>query len=293
MLGSFDEAEDHVQEVFLRVWRSRDRFQGQASPRTWLYRVATNSCLDTLRRDARRAVPAPAGPGPSAAALPWMQPYPDSLLDELAAGQPGPEAVAVSRETILLAFLAAIQLLPPRQRAVLILRNVVSWPAAEVAELLGTSIPAVNSALQRARTTLRDQWPDGRLDWAPAAEPDAGQRRLLQRFIARMNADPEALIALLGPDVRLAISPQVGEWNGQQEVGDALRGGMNSLGQWRLLPLMANRQPGAAGYLRRPGQTTFVPFVLTVLRLEGGRLTDIAAFEQPSMFAAFGLPASL
>ena len=298
MLGSFDEAEDHVQEVFLRAWRARDRFEGQSSPRSWLYRIATNACLDTLRRDARRAVPAPssaaASPRPSVTAMPWMQPYPDSLLDELAAGQPGPEALAVSRETMSLAFLAAIQLLPPRQRAVLILRDVVSWPAAEVAELLGTTIPAVNSALQRARTTLRDQWPDGRLDWAPAAEPDAGQRRLLQRFIAaHEQADPEALIALVGPDVRLAISPQVGEWNGQQEVGDALRGGMNSLGQWRVLPIMANRQPGAAGYLQRPGQTTFVPFVLTVLRLEGGRLTDIAAFEQPAMFAAFGLPASL
>ena len=107
--------------------------------------------------------------------MPWVQPYPDSLLDEVAADQPGPEAVAVSRETISLAFLAAIQLLPPRQRAVLILRDVVSWPAAEVAELLEMSVPAVNSALQRARTTLRDQWPDGRLDWAPAAEPDSGR----------------------------------------------------------------------------------------------------------------------
>jgi RNA polymerase sigma-70 factor, ECF subfamily len=226
--------------------------------------------------------------------MPWMQPYPDSLLDELAAGQPGPEAVTVSRETMSLAFLAAIQLLPPRQRAVLILRDVVSWPAAEVAGLLGTSIPAVNSALQRARTTLREQWPDGRLGWAPATKPDPGQRRLLQRFIAaHERADPAALIALLGPDVRLAISPQVGEWNGQQDVGDALRGGMNSLGQWRALPIMANRQPGAAGYVRRPGQTTFVPFVLSVLCFESDRLTDIAAFEQPSMFAAFGLPATL
>src|SRR5580692_5932630 len=129
MLGSFDEAEDHVQEVFLRAWRSREHFRGQSTPRTWLYRVATNACLDTLRRAARRAGPAPstasAGPGPSIAAMPWVQPYPDSLLDELAAGQPGPEAVAVSRETISLAFLAAIQLLPPRQRAVLILRDVV------------------------------------------------------------------------------------------------------------------------------------------------------------------------
>jgi RNA polymerase sigma-70 factor (ECF subfamily) len=303
MLGSFDEAEDHVQEVLLRAWRARDRFEGRSSPRTWLYRLATNACLDTLRRDARRAVPAPsAGPAgtalasarPSVAVMPWIQPYPDALLDELAADQPGPEAVAVSRETISLAFLAAIQLLPPLQRAVLILRDVVSWPAAEVAELLDTSVPAVNSALQRARATLRRQWPDGRLDWAPTAEPDPGQRRLLQQFIAaHEQADPEALIAVLGHDVRLAISPQVGEWNGEQEVGDALRDGMNALGRWRVLPIMANRQPGAAGSLRRPGQAAFLPFGLSVLRFEHGRLTDVAAFEQPSMFAAFGLPASL
>jgi RNA polymerase sigma-70 factor, ECF subfamily len=298
MLGSFDEAEDHVQEVLLHAWRAREGFQGQSSPRTWLYRIATNACLDTLRRDARRAVPAPsgapAGQGPSVATMPWVQPYPDSLLDEMAARQPGPEAVAVSRETISLAFLAAIQLLPPRQRAVLILRDVVSLPAAEVAGLLGTSVTAVNSALQRARATLRDQWPNGRLDLAPAAEPDSGQRRLLQRFIdAHEQADPHALIALLRHDVRLAISPQVGEWNGQEDVGGGLRGGMTALGRWRVLPIRANGQPAAAGYLRRPGETAFFPFVLTVLRVEDGRLADIAAFEQPSMFAAFGLPASL
>jgi len=215
----------------------------------------------------------------------------------MAADLPGPEAAAVSRETISLAFLAAIQLLPPRQRAVLILRDVVSWPAAEVAELLGASVPAVNSALQRARATLRDQWPDGRLGWVPAAEPDPAQRRLLERFIAaHERADPEALVALLRHDVRLAISPRVGEWNGRQQLGDALRDGMTALGQWRLLPIMANRQPGAAGYLRRPGETAFSPFVLAVLGVLGGergQLADIAAFEQPSMFAAFGLPARL
>jgi RNA polymerase sigma-70 factor, ECF subfamily len=313
MLGSFDEAEDHVQEVLLRAWRARESFQGRSSPRTWLYRVATNACLDTLRRDARRAVAAPSGApagtasassasassapaskGPSITALPWVQPYPDALLDEIATGQPDPEAAAVSRETMSLAFLATIQLLPPRQRAVLILRDVVSLPAAEVAGLLDATVPAVNSALQRARATLRDQWPGGRLDWAPAAEPDSGQRRLLERFIAaHEQADPEALIAVLGQDVRLAISPQVGEWNGQQEVGDALREGMNALGRWRVVPIMANGQPGAAGYLRRPGQTAFFPFALTVLRIEHGRLVDVAAFEQPSMFARFSLPASL
>jgi RNA polymerase sigma-70 factor (ECF subfamily) len=298
MLGSFDEAEDHVQEVLLQAWRSRETFRGESSVRTWLYRVAANACLDTLRRDARRAVPArpgsPAGAGPSVAAMPWVQPYPDSLLDEVAADQPGPEAVAVSRETISLAFLAAIQLLPPRQRAVLILRDVVSLPAAEVAEVLGTSVPAVTSALQRARATLREQWPDGRLDWAPAAEPDPEQSRLLQRFIAaHEQADPEALIAMLRDDIRLAISPRAGEWNGRRQVGDALRDGMTSLGQWRVLPIQANRQPGAAGYLRRPGETAFSPFVLVVLRYEHGGLAEMAAFEQPSMFTAFGLPDSL
>jgi RNA polymerase sigma-70 factor (ECF subfamily) len=298
MLGSFDEAEDHVQEVLLRAWRGREDFQGRSSPRTWLYRVATNACLDTLRRDARRRAPAPsgapAGSRPSIATMPWVQPYPDSLLDEVAADQPGPEAAAVSRETISLAFLAAIQLLPPRQRAVLILRDVVGWPAAEVAELLDMSVPAVNSALQRARATLRDHWPEGRLGWAPAAEPDAGQRRLLQRFIAaHEQAEPDALIEMLRDDIRLAISPEVGEWNGRPQVGDALRDGMTALGQWRLLPIMANGHPGAAGYLRRPGETGFFPFALTVLRFEGGRLADMAAFEQPSMFPAFGLPASL
>ncbi|HEY9244334.1 MAG TPA: RNA polymerase subunit sigma-70 [Streptosporangiaceae bacterium] len=292
MLGSFDEAEDHVQEVLLRAWRARDGFQGRSSVRTWLYRVATNACLDTLRREARRAVPGPAGSGPSVATLPWVQPYPDALLDELPASQPGPEAEAVRRESTSLAFLATIQLLPPRQRAVLILRELAGWRAAEVAGLLGMSVPAVNSALQRARATLREQWPDG-LEQVPAA-PDAGQRRLLQQFIAaHEQADPEALIAILREDIRLAISPRVGEWNGRGDVGDALRGGMTAPGQWRVLPIRANGQLGAAGYVRRPGQATFVPFVLTVLRLEHGRVAEIAAFEQPSMFTAFALPARL
>jgi RNA polymerase sigma-70 factor (ECF subfamily) len=165
MLGSFDAAEDHVQEVLLRAWRARDGFQDRSSPRTWLYRIATNACLDTLRREARRA-PAPssgpAEPGlarraPSVAAMPWLQPYPDALLDELPDIQPGPEAAAVRREATSLAFLATIQLLPPRQRAVLILRDVLGWRAAEVAELLDTSVAAVNSALQRARATLAEQ----------------------------------------------------------------------------------------------------------------------------------------
>jgi RNA polymerase sigma-70 factor, ECF subfamily len=290
MLGSFDEAEDHVQEVLLRVWRSRDTFEGRSSPRTWLYRVATNACLDTLRRDARRAVPVASGSTPSVATLPWVQPYPDTLLDELVADQPGPEAVAVNRESVSLAFLAAIQLLPPRQRAVLILRDVVAMSAAEVADMLDMTVAAVNSALQRSRTTLRDRTPN----WTPLAEPDDAQRRLLDRYIAaHEQADPELLIAVLRHDIRLAISPEVGEWNGKPTVSEALRRGMTSLGRWRALPIMANRQLGVAGYLRRPGDTAFFPFTIGLLRFEPDGLVEMAAFETPSLFPVFGLPASL
>jgi RNA polymerase sigma-70 factor (ECF subfamily) len=272
--------------VLLRAWRSWGSFQDRGSPRTWLYRIATNACLDTLRRHHRR-------PSANLTEMPWLQPYPDALLDEIVADEPGPDAVAVSRETISLAFLAAIQLLPPRQRAALILRDVLSRSAGEVAELLDSSVAAANSAVQRARARLHDQWPGGRLEWAPVTAPDAEQRALLARFIAaHEQADPEALIAVLGEDVRLAI-PRVGEWHGKCQVARALREGMTSPGQWRVLPIAANRQLGAAGYVRRPGESTFGPFAITVLRMAGGRLVEIAAFQRPSMFEAFGLPASI
>lgn len=199
----------------------------------------------------------------------------------------------MSRETISLAFLAAIQVLPPRQRGVLILRDVLAMPANEVAALIETTVPAVNSALQRAHATLHQRWPGGRLDWAPAAEPDAEQGKLLQRYVdAHEQADPQALIAVLHDDVRLSISA-VGHWTGREQVADALRAGMTILGRWRLLPLTANRQPGVACYLHRAGDHAFHPFAICVLRIEHGKLTDIAAFEQPSLFPAFGLPPSL
>lgn len=273
MLGSFDAAEDHVQEVFLRAWRARDSFEERSSARTWLYRIATNACLDTLRR-----------------AAPPLQPYPDHLLDD----GPGPDAVAVGRETISLAFLAAIQLLPPRQRAALILRDVLSWSAGEAADLLGTSVPAANSALQRARATLRERWPGGRLAWAPAGEPDPAQRALLRRYIAaHERADPEALVELLHDDVRLTIEPGVGEWTGRPAVTEAMRRDMNTPGQWRMLPTAANRQPAAAAYVRAAGDTAFRPFALSVLRPAAGLLAAMDVFEAPGLFPAFGLPASL
>jgi RNA polymerase sigma-70 factor (ECF subfamily) len=276
MLGSYEAAEDHVQEVFLRAWRARDAFEARSSARTWLYRIATNACLDTLRRSS-----------------PPLQPYPDHLLDERPASDAGPDAVAVDRETMSLAFLAAIRLLPPRQRAVLILRDVLAFSAREAADLLGTSVTATNSALQRARTTLREHRPGGRSDWSPG-ETDPDQRDLLNRYIAaHERADPAALVALLREDVTLTIEPGVGAWTGRPAVAGALRDGMTAMGRWRMLPTAANGRPAVAGYVRATGEAVFRPFVLSVLSPAPGGLVAMHAFRAPGLFAAFGLPPSL
>ncbi|HEX5405133.1 MAG TPA: sigma-70 family RNA polymerase sigma factor [Pseudonocardiaceae bacterium] len=273
MLGSFDDAEDHVQEVLLRAWRARDSWRGLASVRAWLYRIATNVCLDTLRSHQRRP----------------LQPYPDVLLDELVSDQPGPESQAVTRESISLAYLAAIQLLPARQRAVLILRDVLGEPADEVAEQLDSSVPAVKSALQRARATMADHRAG-----ATTAPSDDTERELVRRYVAaHEQADPEALIALLREDVRLTILPDVGEWRGKPDVAAALRSGMTSLGAWRVLPTRANGQPAVVGYVRRPDDTAFRPFVIGVFDLDGDRIVGMTAFEAAHLVPAFGLPDTL
>jgi len=184
MLGSLSDAEDLAQETFLRAWKARDRFEGRASVRTWLYRIATNACLDVLARRPRRVLPDQLGPagepgGPLPAAdLPWLEPVPDRLLDEA-----GPDAVVVERETIELAYLAAVQYLPPRQRAVLVLRDVLGWSAKETADLLETSVASANSALQRARATLRERLPARRAEWT-AGDATAQETALLKQFIA-------------------------------------------------------------------------------------------------------------
>ncbi|MGI5242327.1 sigma-70 family RNA polymerase sigma factor [Dactylosporangium sp. CA-139066] len=271
MLGSAELAEEHVQEVFLRAWRGRDGFEERASARTWLYRIATNACLDTLRR-----------------AEPSLQPYPDQLLDDA----PGPDAVAVGRETVSLAFMAAIRLLPPRQRAVFVLRDVLAFSAAEAAGLLGIGVTAANSALQRARETLRGRWPGGRLQW-PARGGDAAEREIVRRYIeAHESADPEKLIALLSRDVRLSIEPGAGVWDGRDPVAAGLREGMNTPGAWRMVPTAANRQPAVAAYVRAAGAGTYRAFAIIVLRVEDGRLAGIDAWEEPALFTRFGLPDS-
>jgi RNA polymerase sigma-70 factor (TIGR02960 family) len=288
MLASFDEAEDAVQETFLRAWRSREAFEGEAF-RAWLYRIATNVCLDLIRSRSRRVPELH-----SFAEVPWLQPYPDRLLDEIAASEDEPDAVVVERETIELAFLAALQVLPPRQRVALIVRDVLGWPATEAASLLKTSVAAANSALQRARETLKEHLPARRADWS-AARPTAEERALLARFIdAHERCDAAAAVAIAAQDIRVTMPPNPFLFDGLAAVVPLIERafGPEREGDWRLVPTEANRMPTAASYLRRPGDSVFRPFKLDVLRIEDGAITEITTFGS-DLFPSFGLPTTL
>jgi RNA polymerase sigma-70 factor, ECF subfamily len=301
MLGSPDDAEDLVQETFLRAWRSRERFgaDGRFSVRAWLYRIATNACLDVLRGRARRVMPPDVVPAadptvlPSPPAdLPWIQPYPDRLLDEVAAPEEEPGGVVVARETIELAFIAAIQHLPPRQRAVLILRDVLGWSAQEAALHLESTVASINSALQRARATLRHRLGERRTEWRVDSEPSGEERELLRRYIeAHERADIDALAALLREEARLTMPPHPTWFEGRAAVLVAAQQGFEpTFGELRSVPAWANRQPGVAHYLRAPGDTRFRAIAIDVLRIESGLVGEITTFAAPEYFAAFGLP---
>jgi RNA polymerase sigma-70 factor (TIGR02960 family) len=278
MMGSFEEAEDLVQETLLRAWKARERFEGGPLLRAWLYRIATNACLDALRRKARRPVSVS-----SFAEVPWLQPYPDRLLDEVAPSEEQPDAAVVAKETIELAFLAVIQLLPPLPRAVLILRDVLGWSARETADILETSVAAVNSALQRARARLAEE-PGHR-----AEPPTEREEELLRRFIeAHERADTEAAVAVLREDVRITMPPHPWLFEGIQAVRE-LMGNAETTGEWRLVPTRANRMPTAASYLKQPGDTEFRAFKFDVLRIEGGLIAEVTTFDA-TLFPAFGLP---
>ncbi|GAA3803784.1 RNA polymerase subunit sigma-70 [Sphaerisporangium flaviroseum] len=304
MLGSFEDAEDLVQETFLRAWRRRETFQGRSTFRAWLYRIATNACLDHLERHPRRPGPRPepvlADPGtpPPAysAGVLWLQPYPDRLLEPVAHRDAEPDSTVVAKETIELAFLAAIQHLPPRQRAVLILRDVLGWSAKETAALLETSVTAVKSALQRARPALREHLPPRRSEWAPSKDPTQEERAVLQRYIdAIEQADPALLATLLREDAWQTMPPRPFWILGGKAIVEAWRGAMvgpEAWGDWRVLPVYANRQPAAAAYLRRPGEQVFSPSWLGVLRVEDGVITQITTFGG-DLFPLFDLPPTL
>ncbi len=294
MLGSLEDSEDLVQETFLRAWRKRASFQGRSTFRAWLYRIATNACLDALGR-RRRSLGPHEGVQPLAE-IPWLQPYPDHLLEGIAPSEEEPEAEVVARETIELAFIAAIQLLPPKQRAVLILRDVLGWSAAESASLLDVSVAAANSALQRARGTMKQHLPRHRLDWSPRDDPTEEERALLQRYMdATDRNDPAAMVELLREDAFCSMPPQAQWWRGNEAIVAAwVEGGFGSpsIGHFRCVPVSSNRQPGVAAYLRRPGDKEYRALALDVLRIEDGRVAEIVAFG-PEMFPAFGLPPAM
>jgi RNA polymerase sigma-70 factor (ECF subfamily) len=286
MLASFDEAEDAVQETLLRAWGARESFEGGPMARAWLYRIATNVCLDLLRRRARHLTALR-----SLAEVPWLQPYPDRLLDEIAPAADRPDEVVVERETVELAFIAALQVLPPRQRAALISRDVLGWSAKQTADLLRTSVAAANSALQRARETMAGHLPARRADWS-AGQPDPRERALLDQFIdAHERGDAAAAAAIAAQDIRITMPPYPKWFEGLKDVRPLLERafGPERDGDWRLLPTRANRMPAAASYLRQPGDAEFRAFKLDVLRIRDSEIAEITTFGY-SRFPHFGLP---
>jgi RNA polymerase sigma-70 factor, ECF subfamily len=280
MSGSVHDAEDLLQETLLRAWRAFDNHDpGKASLRTWLYRIATNACLTALADRARRPLPSgmiaplddPAAPMRAAREVPWLQPFPTDPAD-----------IAVARDHLRLAFVAALQLLPARQRAILILREVLQWPAADVAEALGTSVAAVNSGLQRARATLTAQD-------RPDVRATADSRAVVDRYVTAFEAaDLDALRELLVADAVLEMPPVLNWYVGADAYAGfiarvyALRGT-----DWRMLPVEANGQPAVAAYAGGRAHT------LQVFTVEGERVAHTVVFQDDDLFTAFGLPLDL
>ena len=294
MLGSAFEAEDAVQDTMVRAWRGLDRFEGRAALRSWLYRIATNVCLDMLQGRQRRARPmglappssADAALGPPLPEATWILPAPDGRVLPAAGG---PEERAMARESIRLAFIAALQNLPPRQRAVLILRDVLRWQASEVAGLLDTTVASVNSALQRARATL-DELRVELTDPEPAV--DDAQRALLDRYLdAFERYDVEALTALLAEDATQSMPPYELWLSGRVEIlrwwlgpGAGCRGS-------RLIPTVANGRPAFGQYRASGPGGAHEPWALQILETSGDRIVDFSFFlDTASLFPLFGLP---
>jgi RNA polymerase sigma-70 factor, ECF subfamily len=294
LTGSLHDAEDLTQETFLRAWRSRDSFRGEGTLRAWLYRIATNTCLDALRTKSRPALERP----PEAAGdfeVPWLQPYPDELLEGLAAPDADPQSAVVSKETIELAFIAAIQQLTAGQRAVLILRDVLGWRAKDTASLLDTSVASVNSSLQRARAGLQEHLPQRRLDWETGSDTTRQERELLERYIdATEKADPQAMLETLHEDLRFAMPPQPGLFVGREEIVKYWAPGFDQEGFGRMSAIVtrANMQPGVACYRQMPGESEFKSLALDVIRIEDGVIAEITTFSA-ELFPAFGLPETL
>ena len=298
MSGSVHDAEDLLQDTLLRAWRGLAKFEGRSSVRTWLYRVATSACLDAA--DKKKARTLPMSMGPKSTSTDGMQPDPEvSWLEPLPVGMvpdapPNPEARFSARESVSLAFLAALQRLPPKQRAVLILRDVLGWPADECAELLETSVPSVNSALQRARDTMATA---SAVPPPKPQESDTATRTLLARYVrAWEEADVPGLVALLHEDAVLSMPPFSSWFQGPRDIGNAI-GGMvlppDAKGVYRLVPVSANGDPGFAMYAKDPASGAFRAQAIHVIRISGTKVAEVTAFLDPKLFAAFELGETL
>jgi RNA polymerase sigma-70 factor (TIGR02960 family) len=301
IVGSVQDAEDTLQETLLAAWRGLGQFEERASMRTWLYKIATNRCLNALRDTGRRPAaaaryqwPAPP-PEPTRRTEPlWLQPYPDALLDDLPDTAPGPEARYETKEAVALAFVAGLQRLPPRQRAVLVLRDVLGYPAAQAADMLAVSEVSANSALQRARATLAAQLPAAGRDSAPAPR-SARERELTSRFADAFEAaDTDRLVALLTQDAWLTMPPEPLEYQGHAAITEFFQTrtwwGTQAV---RLVPTHANNQPAFGSYPADPHAPDAHAHSLIVLTLAGDKICAITRFGDNSLFPHFGLPRTL
>ena len=298
MLGSAFEAEDAVQETLVRAWRSLDRFEGRAALRSWLYRIATNVCMDMLKGRQRRAMPMDLGPAGAPIAenlstrpeATWLEPVPDGRV---VPAEGDPAEVAATRESIRLAFVAALQHLPPRQRAVLILCEVLRWKAAEVAELLDTSVASVNSALQRARATLQE---NELTQTETPSEVDEENAELLARYVeAFQRYDMEALTSLIHEDATQSMPPYELWLSGRDDILSFWVGPGATCNGSRVLPAVAaNGAPALAQYRPRPDGEGYEPWALQVLELAGGRIVGLTFFlDTERVFPLFGIPLEL
>jgi RNA polymerase sigma-70 factor (ECF subfamily) len=300
MLGSFHDAEDAMQETLLRAWRHLATFEGRSTFRAWLYRIATNVCL---RQERRQRTEPRAAPPSRAEAIPHssepaisLSPYPDTLLDELGTGGDDPAAAYDLHESVQLAFLTAVQLLPPRQRAVLILRDVLGWSATEVAELLDVTTASVNGALNRARATMEQQRAAGRLQTRRAAPPDEVAQSLAQRYVEAWQAmDIGKLVGLLRHDVVMTMPPLPLRYSGREAVIEFLITipAGEARNQFRFIPTRTNRQPALAAYRLDAEGRTYRAWGMFVLGVDGDTVAAITAFVDPALLPAFGLPAVL
>jgi RNA polymerase sigma-70 factor (ECF subfamily) len=279
MLANYDDAQDMTQETFLRAWNKRESFRGHAALRTWLYRIATNACLDFLEKRGHRT-PVPFELPDAGAELSYLQPYPDRMLPE------DPQESVVTRETIELAFIVAVQHLPPRQRAVLILRDVLGWPASKAADALELTVASVTSALQRARVTMRERLPGRRLDWrSPATrELSSDERDAVRSYIdAHERNDLDGLASLLRDDLRFTMLPDPGTvtTTAEDAVDGWVSGGLFQPGHddWRGITTTVNRMPAAALYLRTPDDSRYRLFAIAALHVVDGKIAELTGFD--------------